>query len=365
MQAGLGKLHAVLGRLHSFHGIKFRATCASLAYGVAAAVAPAGRCSLPAAARLVQAEPAWLQSTGGALRARVRAWLLGSDGGQAAWLAQSTSSMWRAYLAADGSQQAQQAQQQPSRVDYVPWRISSDAWLRVVLSCGDELQQQLSAAVDQLADLAGQLSSRSYLQPGLAERVLLMLVALLEGAEAAARAAADNGQPPPALVAAALQLAEAAQQPLCACLQLYCCCYASSPAELAGTPAAAGEFRLSPAAWAAAARAETAAQAAGAAALLLGQHAADAGNEAAKQRLLAALLSLQGQLVALGSQLTSRPLQTVQPGGMGGSQQQPDQQQLRQASAVEQARASALKVRAGESDQQAVCCAAALECWAR
>jgi hypothetical protein len=389
-------------RLLIYSGQIFRVTCNNLLLAIAAAVAPAGSCSVAAAARLMQRLPAHMQGPGGQLHAAARKWLLGSSsssgneaGGSLIWLAAGADSMWKQYFnssssnsGTEGAAAAEVSQQQQQwyarHQDYFSWRSSCDTWLRILLCCSDALQPHLSAAVSALASMTEQLTSRTYLAAGAAERTLVMLNVLLEGAEEAGRVAVEAGQPLPLLTSAAAELAEAVAGPLGRCVELYSSCHWSTPAVLAwgegrsssngsdGSSVAAGSagagvFGLCPAAWAAAARAELAAQAAAAAAVLLARHAggcwatcgaldsqvvtgtagptaAAAAAVTASKRSLPALLKLLRMMAVVGQQLASKPLPGLQPPAAGADAASVEAG-LQQAVAAEQSRASALKVK--------------------
>jgi hypothetical protein len=399
VEEALARLHSLLVRLLIYSGQIFRVTCFNLLLAIAAAVAPAGSCSVAAAARLMQRLPAHMQGPGGQLHAAVRKWLLGSSsssrgneaGGSLEWLAAGADSMWKQYFSSSSSnsgtedaaaaQVSQQQQQQwhARHQDYLSWSSSCDTWLRILLCCGDELQPQLSAAVSGLANMTEQLTSRTYLAAGAAERTLVMVNVLLEGAEEAVRVAIEAGQPLPLLTSAAAELAEAVAGPLGRCFELYSSCYWSNPAvlawgegsssngstDVAAGAAGAGVFGLCPAAWAAAARAELAAQAAAAAAVLLARHAGGcwatcgaldsqvvtgtAGQITAaaavpvSKRSLPALLKLLRMMAEVGQQLASQPLPGLQPPAAGADAAAVEAG-LQQAVSAEQSRASALKV---------------------
>ncbi|KAF6260972.1 hypothetical protein COO60DRAFT_830887 [Scenedesmus sp. NREL 46B-D3] len=268
------------------------------------------RCSCCAA---VQRLPRHMQGPGGQLHAALRNWLLGSSSGSSAgdagssdawleagvesshaWLEAGADSLWKQYhsssssrsrgqeVAVDAASSQQQQQWHARPQDYLSWRTSCDSWLRVLLCCRYELPDQLMAAVSSLETMVEQLTSRSYLAAGAAERTFVMLQVLLEGAEEAGRVAVEAGQPLPMLTMCAAEMAAHVAGRLGRCVELYSSCYQSSPAvlawgegsssssrEVAAGAAGAGVFGLCPAAWAAAARAEAAAQAAAAAAVLL------------------------------------------------------------------------------------------------
>ncbi|KAF8072749.1 TARBP1 [Scenedesmus sp. PABB004] len=366
------------------------------------AAAPAGSCRLAAAARLVQALPGALQGPGGPLHGAVRAWLLGGGHEGGVWLAEQAGVMWEQFFgAADGAAPGGQRAQQPAAAqawgvrphDYQAWRASADAWQRVALCAGDALQPLLAAACAELADRVEQLSSRSYLPPGAAERTLVMLGVLLEGAEAAGRVAAEAGEPPPPLTAAVARLAEAAAGPLGRAMEAYASCFWRSPAELAwgggaggGPPPApdsAAPYGLPASSWAAAARAEAAAGAAAAAVLLLARHVsgcwdacgADEGTPTAPavappaRRGAAALLQLLGALADVGERLADQSLPVSSPPPDAGAPRAGAvPPQLHEAAAAEQSRAAALDVLAHASlglSRALACCpelAPALRC---
>lgn len=387
----------MLVRLQVYAGQAFRISCFNLLLEIAAAAAPSGACKLAAAARLLQHLPAHMQGPGGELHVASRAWLTGevSNGSRSGstWLASSMEEMWQQYFSSSsngacssrqvvGSMNQQQQQQQEPHwqarpQDYTSWRNSCDTWLRVLLCCGDKLQPQATTAFSNLADKAEQLSSRPYLAPGTAEKVLVMLSVLLEGAEAAGRMAIEAGQQLPVLTTAAAGLAEVAAGPLSRCLELYSSCYRLNPADMAVAVSSSGSvtdaagkavggfsrtgFGLSPAAWAAAARAEAAAQAAAAAALLLARHASgcwdvcgalDAtascsssscrGCVAPARRVLPVLLRLLGAMADVGEQLTGKPLPNVTV--PEAAAEEALVVGLHVAAAAEQSRTSALKV---------------------
>jgi hypothetical protein len=396
VEEALARLHSLLVRLLIYSGQIFRVTCFNLLLTIAAAVAPAGSCSVAAAARLMQRLPSHMQGPGGQLHAAVRKWLLGGSsssrdgaGSSHVWLAAGADSMWKQYFSSSSTSNngtcdaaaaatSQQQQWHARHQDYLSWRSSCDTWLRILLCCSDELRPQLSAAVAGLASMTEQLTSRPYLAAGAAERTLLMLNVLLEGAEEAGRVAVETGQPLPLLTTAAAELAEAVAGPLGRCFELYSSCYWSNPAALAwgegsnssnstsGDDAAgSGGFGLCPAAWAAAARAELAAQDAAAAAVLLARHAggcwatcgaldsqvsegtedstAAAAMQASK-RSLPALLKLLRMMAEVGQQLASKPLPGLQPPA-AAAYAAAVEAGLHQAVSAEQSRASAIKVR--------------------
>jgi hypothetical protein len=401
VEEALSRLHSLLVRLLIYSGQTFRVNCFNLLLTIAAAVAPAGSCSVAAAARLIQRLPAHMQGPGGQLHAAVRKWLLGGSRNADAtasrheWLAAGFDSMWKQYFSSSGSSAAdsaaaaatQQQQQQQQhwharQQDYLSYHASCDTLLRVLLSCSDQLQPQLSAALSSLANMTEQLTSRCYLAAGAAERTLVMLKVLLEGAEEAGRVAVEAGQPLPLLTTAAADLAEAVAGPLGRCLELYSSCYWSSPAvlawgeassssssasrEVAAGAAGTGVFGLCPAAWAAAARAEAAAQAAAAVAVLLARHAGGiwatcgaldsrvvsgvaAAPQAAVQaqrRCMPALLTLLRLMAEVGQQMASKALPGLQPPAAGADAAAVEAG-LQQAASAEQSRASALKVGCG------------------
>lgn len=407
VEEALARLHSLLVRLLIYSGQTFRVTCFNLLLTIAAAVAPAGACSVAAAARLVQRLPAHLQGPGGQLHAALRGWLLGGGSssndaaGSRAWLAAGVDSIWKHYFnsnsndivqdAAAAATSSQQQQQWHARhQDYLSWRTSCDTLLRVLLCCSDELRPELSAALSGLVSMTEQLLSRSYMAAGAAERALVMLTVLLKGAEEAGRVAVEAGQQVPLLTTAAAELTEAVAGPLGRCLKLYSSCYWSSPAALAwgegsrdvaAAAAGTGAFGLCPAAWAAAARAEAAAQAAAAAAVLLARHvggswatcgaldsqvasgaaAAPLAAAAANRRSLPALLTLLGLMAEVGQQLASKPLPGLQPPAAGADAAAVEAG-LQQAASAEQSRASALKV-CGGSEQLLACCLLGLPQW--
>jgi hypothetical protein len=250
--------------------------------------------------------------------------------------------------------------------DYLGWRSSCDCWWRVMLCSGDEMKAEVSLAMDDLAAKCHQISSRSYLPVGLVERVLLMLVAVFDGAQTAGRVAVQSGGQLPWLVTAAAHLAQGIAGSLTSCLNLHCACFSSPPHD-SGVPGSRHvRLGLSDTAWAAAARAEVAAQATAAAAGLLAKFIAgswvgvsgsstcttgavtaasikDAAVPSSSSPMLHSLLQLQGSLVETANWLTEQLFVAVMP------PMEPHQHQaaLSQAAAVEQARAMAVKVRIG------------------
>lgn len=338
--ASLRKLQLILARTMPWHGTSYKVACCCLMARIAAAVAPPGSCSLATCARLLQEVPLWMLCPGRGVDAAVRAWLVGSD---SSWVAEAAAGMWQQYLAggnsssstAAGAQDGQQ-QQQPrcaTAPDYVVWRAASDAWLRVVLCTGDDLQQLLTAAVAELAGYSEQIMSRPYLPVGLPDRVLIMTTQLLEVAEAACRPACQHKHEGPtvllsSLAQAALQFsAGAGGLALVRLLQLHCSCFHdSSPAELASSRPDASAARhdtagkltagLCPEAWQATARAESTAQAAAAAAVLMAQYLAAGGQQGSvsgvsAQQVLTSLTQLVQQMVAVSQALAAKPLPVV------------------------------------------------------
>jgi hypothetical protein len=338
-EASLRQLQAVLTCFMAWHGSSYKAACTTNVVKVAAAVAPPGSCSLTACARLLQEVPLCMLCPATDLSSAVKVWLAGSESHRL-WLADAANSMWQQYLASSGSAGLDNQQLQfATTSDHAVWHAASDAWLRVVLCCGDDLQPLLTSAATQLAASAEQVMSRSYMPAGLPDRVLIMTTQLLEAAEVAWRAARQDSNTGsktarvPALAQAALQFAAGAGgSALVRLLHLHCSCYFSSPAELAGiqpgTPAGSRStgagVGLCHAAWQAAARAESTAQAAAAAAVLMAQHlaagqhgsstAVAAGGRAtgvSAQQVLSSLVQLMQQMAAAGQALTTKALPCV------------------------------------------------------
>lgn len=341
-------LQALLGRLVTYAGQRFRINCYNLLLTIAAAAVPVGSCDTNTVARLLQGMPAWMMHTGGPLQDKVSAWLLTDSSHTLSGM----KTMWQQYFNSSSSSGSRNADQTGSYQewhaevkDYAAWRSSCDAWLRVVMS-SEQLQQYLKAAAAELVDRTGQLPSRSYWTPGTPEKTLVMLTCLFDSAEAAGRVAAEAGQPVPAQSQIALQAAAMVAEPLSACVASYCCCYRAKPA-LASSNGSHTDSGISRRACAAAARAHEAVQAASAAVGLLARGAADnwsadsssgvAAHDAAaacNKHLMPSLLLLVRRLCEVAEQLSGGPL----PAAVQGDWQA--------AVAVEQSRASALKVSA-------------------
>jgi len=324
-QQSLVSLHALLGRLSIYAGLRFRITCFNLALVIAAAVAPVRLTGVVVAARLAQALPVWMQGPGGALHHSCKSWLMArhctddgniygcgsrssntvtSDDGKD-WLCQQMLDVVQQYFDSASTSSSSSSSAAVVAADHQLWRSNCDCLLRVMLCCGEELQQQLSCIADDVAAECEQVAHRSYLPFGMAERVMLLVAVVLSGAVTAARVAQESGTQVPALVLVAVELAQAVQGPLSRCLSQYCSCFWSTPGDLAGASthrtAVAGSstaagFGLCPAAWAAAARAALAAEATAAAAELLasqlvaGQERVVSGKAAgAKGRVQAAV----------------------------------------------------------------------------
>lgn len=361
-QASLQQLQLVLLRFMPWHGTTYKAACCSLILNIAAAVAPPGSVRLASCSRLLQEVPLWMLGPGGPVACR--AWLSGSSGGSSSsgssqeWLAEAAGQMWKQFFAAtttsstadpqdsQGGKLSQWQQQCAAASDYAMWSTASDAWLRVVTCCGDELQQLLGTAVQELASWADDIMSRPYLPSGLPDRVLIMAMQLLEAAELAGRVACQHNKaagslqdspvqpaPAPALTRAALQFAAGAGgAALMRLLHLHCRCFATSPAELCSqgsssrADSAAGkgsQLGLSPAAWQALARADMTARAAAAAAVLLAEYLAAveqgkytapaAGSDygVSVQQCAQVLLRLLQHMAEVGQAIAAKPLPRV------------------------------------------------------
>lgn len=320
----------------------------------------------------------WMLCPGGGVGPAVRAWLAGT-GSRREWLHTAADSMWQQYLAGGSGTSAVPAcngvQQQPQYAttpDYAVWQVASDAWLRVMLCCGEDVQVLLASVTAELAVSTEDIMTRSYLPTGLPDRVLIMLAQLLEIGEAACRAACrDSAQHSskaqlPAISYAALQFAAGAGgAALVRLLKLQCACYHSSPAELAGqSEAAAVKFAagasvgLCLAAWQACARAEWTAKAAAAAVVLVAEYlavqqgslaaAAAADNQTVSPAtVLTPLVQLGQQMAAVGQSLASQPLPCVPVDKAAGENRAT---WGAAAAAAECSRASAIKVRPGSMD---------------
>lgn len=322
----------------------------------------------------------WMLCPGGGVGPAVRTWLAGSDS-RREWLQAAASSMWKQYLAGGSGSSAVPAcngeQQQPQYAtapDYAVWRVASDSWLRVMLSCGEDLQALLASVTAELAVSAEETMSRSYLPTGLPDRVLIMIAQLLEVGEAACRAATRQSEKhssqaqPPANSCAALQFAAGAgSAALLRLLKLQCACYYSSPAELAGQTqatavkvAAGARVGLSPSAWQACARAECVAQAAAAAVVLMAEYlaavqsgrlaaatAAYGGQTVSAATVLPSLVQLGQQMAAVGQSLAAKPLPCMAIDMAAGEHKAT---WGAAAAAAECSRASAVKVRFGSID---------------
>jgi hypothetical protein len=351
-ESSLHQVQRVMVRFLTWPGSSFKAACCNCLLAVAAALAPAGSCSLAACARVLQGVPCWMLGPGGAVNAAVKQWLAGGSSDRKAWLADSATRMWQQYMhttSASSSSSSDEQQAFATAADLELWHVASDAWLRVTLCCGEELPQELAAAGDDLAGLTEQLCSRSYLQPGLPDRVLIMLAQLLQMAVAAGRVAAGapgGCKQQEALVAAALAVAAGpASCHLGRLLQDYSRCYrdsSSMQAAAAGSNGKAPEPGLSPAAWQEAARAEAAAQAAAGAVVLLAQHAARSSGE--DDQALAVLLQLANQMAGVGKALAATPLPCASAPEAGEAGAAAAAVAAAAAAAAEQSRASAMRV---------------------
>jgi len=398
-ELGLQQLQLVLSRLLTYHGTDYKASCCCLLVSIAAAVVPPGSsCRLKACARLAQAMPLWMLAPGGPVNPGLKAWLTGTSssrggggGGGDGWLAQEATSLWDDYFST--SVQDTQQQLTATATHYAAWRATSDAWLRVMMCCGDELQEQLASAVTDLATRAEQVISRSYLPMGLPDRVLIMAQQLCDMAEAARRVSVQQAeqqdsadqqqqqqQQLPALTRAALHFAAGAGgSALGQLLPMHCSCYRSSPTELAGSAsevlraksgaAAAGQRALTPAAWQAAARAEETAHAAAAAAVLTAKciapaeaagsttgapHSGDKVAGMSAGLVLTSLLRLLQRLAGVGEALAAKPLpvvaaDTAEDPASGGPL-------AAAAAAAELSRASAISVSKYNTAHGSSCC---------
>jgi hypothetical protein len=309
---------------------------------------------------------------GGHVHEAVWHWLLAggssSGSGSHAWLAAGVDGMWRTFFDCSGMQHSSSHQPQPVHAtasDYATWRVASDAWLRMMLCCGGELQQQLGASVADLEARVEQAGSRSYLPAGLVDKVLIMLVQLLDAAAAASQAGQRAGlqqqqgqqQAPSALAAAALQLcAGPASCQLARLLHDYRACYHDGSCVAAAGSAGVPPLGLSAAAWQTAARAEAAAEATAAAAMLLAQQVApteccadtdsedsDAQGGPVLGSVLPRLLQLLGQMAAAGQALAMTPLPAADSTA-GADDDTGERAAAAAAVASEQARASAVRV---------------------
>lgn len=375
-EASLLHLQLVLARCQAtWRDNSIKAACARLVFNIAAAVAPRRSCSLTACARLLQDVPLWMLVPGGTLQPAAAAWLVGDD---SAWLAQAASNMWQEYLSGSATSSSsgpgefrdralsgqQQHQGYVAASDYALWHVASGAWLRVAVCCGDDVQQLVVAAANELASCADQIISRPYLPAGLPDRVLIMAYQLLETAAAACSSASQQSGSvggaavPPAVTQAAVQFAAGAGgAALIQLLRLHCCCFYSSPAALVGNSpsktqsgaAAGAAFVLSPAAWQATARAESTAAAAAAAAVLLAQYLAAlqqdkvsaAPSGLSTQQACASLQQLLRHMAEVGQALANRPLPGV---SLQGAANDSLLSLAAAAAAAEPSRASAIKV---------------------
>lgn len=363
VEASLVQLRRMMLRLAARHSARWSAVSNNHLLTIMQAVAPAGSTSLAAYARALLDVPGWLLAPGAPVYGAARQWLLGRDGsgsGSSTWLSAGLEALYQEYFSDSGtygiSSNSTNGQQQQhahaTAPDYARWRSASNAWLRLVLCCGDDvLQQEVAAAASDLATRVQQLCSRSYLAAGLPDRALIMLQQLLEAAETAFRVRAAHKQRHDGdasssscfLEQQALHVAVLTSSHLGRLLQDYSRCLYVTPAELCSSRSGSSRtgpvpvLGLSPAAWEAAARAEAAAQAVASVAVLLSRHAA------ADKAVLGCLLPLLGQLVEMSQLLASRPLPCAAATETQGTAALLTAAAV--ATATEQSRAAAVRVR--------------------